>query len=104
MFGSLCGTPDVGGRDTLSVRQLVLQPLPPLSAGALNWRPSRMSALADLGQHLVGSIKVRVHVLHVVRVLEGVNDPHQLLGRGGVDLLAVLGYEGDLGRLVVESG
>lgn len=35
MFGSLCGAPDVGGRDTLFVRQLVLQPLCEAVGGAL---------------------------------------------------------------------
>src|SRR4051794_8352044 len=58
----------------------------------------------DLLEHLVGDVVVGVDVLHVVAVLEGVDEPEHLAGAVLVELDRGARHEAGLGRVVVDAG
>ena len=58
----------------------------------------------ELRHDLVGDVVVREHVLHVVAVLEGVDQPEHLAGAVLVELDGHAGDEAGLGRVVVDAG
>src|SRR4051794_7958285 len=59
---------------------------------------------ADPLEHLVGDVVVGVDVLHVVAVLEGVDEAEHLAGVLLVELDRHAGHEAGLGRVVVDPG
>ena len=58
----------------------------------------------ELGLHVGGGVEVGEDVLHVVAVLERVDEPEHLAGGVGVDLDLEAGYELDVGGVVVDAG
>ncbi len=58
--------------------------------------------LVELCLHVGRDLEVREHVLHVVGVLEGIDQPEHLACGVGVDLDAEVGDELGLGRVVVD--
>src|SRR3954451_7522773 len=68
-------------------------------------RPRRRGeASADALEHLVGDVVVGVDVLHVVAVLEGVDEPEHLACGLLVELDRGARHEAGLGRVVVDPG